>query len=321
MPDSQVMAQAERWWARMDRGDCSAAEMAAFERWRALPAHAAAYERVADLWSQLASVAGHGNVDRLSADALRVTESAGRRTAIRRASALAASVCAGVLTASAFYWGWQHLGVQTYATDIGQRSTIRLQDGSQVVMNVGTRIAVKFESDRRHIVLKSGEADFSVTRDASRPFTVSAGESKVTALGTRFQVRNESNRVTVTLLEGRVAVDDASTDKHVQLVPGEQVELATGATRLKPQAVDVAVVSSWTSGRLKFSATPLGQALDEVNRYSKTKVRLRDAALENTPVTGAFDVGDVESVVAAVEAMLPVKSVRTESDTIVLMRK
>lgn len=320
-PDPQVMIQAERWWARLDAGDCSEAEMAAFERWHACQEHAAAYVRVTRLWSELGMTAGNADIVRLSEAALADTAPAANRSFRNRLGRWAAAACLCILVASAFYSGMRYLPAQTYATDLGQRSTVRLEDGSVMVMNVGTRIDVKFGKDRREIVLKAGEADFNVAKDPLRPFTVTAGDSEVTAFGTRFQVRHEHERVTVTLIEGRVAVDDKATARRVQLTPGEQVRLTEDAGSMQPQSVDVTVVASWTTGRLKFNATPLRSALEEVNRYSNLKIRLQDAELANTPVTGVFDVGDVDSVVSAVETMLAVEAVRLSRDEILLRSK
>lgn len=317
-PDPQVMIQAEHWWARLDAGNCTEAEMATFERWRESPEHAAAYARVSSLWSELGTVASNPEIARLSAAALVDTAPAGNPAFTKRSNRWAAAACIGVLVVSAFYAGVRYMPGQTYATDLGQRTTLRLADGSVVVMNVDTRIDVKFAEDRREIVLKAGEADFSVAKDPLRPFTVTAGESEVTAFGTRFQVRHEGERVTVTLIEGRVAVDDKATARRVQLTPGEQVKLTADAGSMQPQPVDVAVVASWTTGRLKFNATPLREALSEVNRYSNLKIHLQDDALANTPVTGVFDVGDVDSVVSAVETMLSVDAVQLSRDEILL---
>src|SRR3546814_2068180 len=52
------------------------------------------------------------------------------------------------------------------------------------------------------IEFRQGRAMFDVAHDASRPFVVDAGLGTVTALGTRFQVQRNEDRVSVTLLEG-----------------------------------------------------------------------------------------------------------------------
>lgn len=72
---------------------------------------------------------------------------------------------------------------------VGEMPVVTLEDGSVVQLNAASAIAVEFTEKRRVIRLLRGEAFFQVAHGADRPFTVMAGTTSVTALGTAFDVR------------------------------------------------------------------------------------------------------------------------------------
>ena len=76
-----------------------------------------------------------------------------------------------------------------------------------------------FSADLRGVELVSGQANFEVAKDASRPFVVTAGGSEVRAVGTQFDVYKTADKVTVTLIEGKVAVKEEPKSKAVQVQP------------------------------------------------------------------------------------------------------
>src|SRR6185503_11754578 len=111
---------------------------------------------------------------------------------------------------------------------------------------------------RRDINLLRGRAFFDVAHDSARPFVVSAGSARVTALGTHFQVKHESGGVIVTLTEGSVAVADTTMPSWREtLRPGEEVSVSAESDAHMKHATDTQVATSWSSGRHVFRATPL----------------------------------------------------------------
>lgn len=109
--------------------------------------------------------------------------------------------------------------------------TLHLEDGSVVILSPKSTVRFNepFTDNRRDIVL-SGEADFKVAKDKSKPFTVFSGEISTTALGTQFTVKvfPSDNNITVKLYEGKVVVKKlegvrSKTNEDVYLLPGEQL--------------------------------------------------------------------------------------------------
>src|SRR3546814_11498532 len=73
-PGPKVLAEAERWYARLKTSNCSAGQRAAFDRWCADPEHAAAYTQTERLWEGIGGLAGNPELEALSVQALRATD-------------------------------------------------------------------------------------------------------------------------------------------------------------------------------------------------------------------------------------------------------
>jgi transmembrane sensor len=316
-PSPDVVSQAERWYARLKAPDCSASERREFQRWRAAPEHGAAFADTEKLWESLSQLSGRPDFEQLSQHVL--AETAARPHWRGQPFAIAASAAIALIGGGVFIWA-QHReppGV-VYATKSGERSIVKLADGSQLVLNYATELDVRLDENARRVTLHKGEALFTVAHDSTRPFKVVAGDGVVTALGTRFEIRREDQHVTVTLSEGRVSLDRQVDQEHLQLEPGEQVGYQVDAPELHQRTVDAEVVTSWSTGRLRFRSTPLSEALEEVNRYSTTQIRIVDPTLAAIPIAGTFEIGDTTSVVSALTALWPIRA--EEKDGAVLLR-
>lgn len=107
------------------------------------------------------------------------------------------------------------------------RRVVGLEDGSTVDLMAGSALSVRLKSQRRDVVLKRGEATFKVASDPDRPFVVAAGDGRIQAIGTAFNVRLQDRQVVVTAVDGSVIVEarpSADKGKRLQFVgAGQQV--------------------------------------------------------------------------------------------------
>ncbi len=211
----------------------------------------------------------------------------------------------------------------TYTSSDQTRREVTLADGSVVHLDVDSEISVKLSNGHRDITLVNGRALFAVAHDASSPFVVSAGQWHTTALGTHFQVQRDSDKVRVTLTEGSVAVTGtpAQSNWSERLAPGEQISLTADGHVHEKRTVDTQAVTSWSRGRLVFRGTPLAEALQEVNRYGRRKVRLGDPDLADLPVDGNFIAGETDLIVSAFAAALPLRIAEGGVGEIILFRR
>lgn len=313
-PDNATAdTEAADWFARLGTRSVSAETLQAFQSWRMRPENAAAYRRLEELWRD--------------ADALRqdpqiraAVEAAGRTRSRPRPQVIAAASLAGALACvivAVLLW---RPGGATYATEVGEQRLVRLEDGSQIRLDTASRVLVSLGRERRRVELAQGQALFSVAPDASRPFVVEAGPARVTAVGTVFAVRREAGATSVTLVSGTVDVASVAAPAvpERRLAAGQQALVSR--RRQEVRAVDPALQTSWTEGRLIFRETPLAAAVDEVNRYLTSPVVLDAGGLSSVPVSGVFETGDRDAFVAATGELFGLQAVAAPDGSVTLTR-
>jgi transmembrane sensor len=326
----RAIQHAARWYARLQAFDCTPAEREEFARWCAAePANAAAYAAARDLSARLTRLAATDPRLRAMADrALAAGQASGAAPArIRRglgiAAALAASVVAVFGAARMLQAPPEPDSVEKLSRVATQDETrvLTLEDGTLVHVDVASAVEVRFSTREREVLLQHGRAVFDVAHDTARPFVVVAGSERVTAVGTRFQVARTPAETVVTLAQGIVTVsgEPGGEQRTERLVPGDELSIARGDAWVM-RTVDARVVTSWSIGRLVFRGARLADALQQVNRYAVTKVRLADLSLADLPVSGNFVAGDSKAVVAAFAAVLPLE-IAGSGDELLLYRR
>ncbi len=286
--DDVQLAEASAWLVRLQDAGRSDAVEAAFRSWLAeSPAHARAYARVTDLWDVIPGAA------RLEPRKHRTATSRRRpRWWVPMAAALG-----GALVVVVVALAWLQWRNPVYQTAVGGMQVVTLHDGTRVTLNTNTRLIVDYGKHVRRIRLEHGEAIFDDVADPDRPFIVQAGPHQVRALGTSFQVRIDPKRFAVTLLAGRVAVSSnaavgaAAADAPTVLSPGERLMVGPDG-RVTLDHPSMQALTAWRRGEAEFDDVPLGNAVEEINRYGGTPVRLGDPALADMRISGVFAVHD-----------------------------
>ncbi|HRE82676.1 MAG TPA: FecR domain-containing protein [Opitutaceae bacterium] len=232
--------------------------------------------------------------------------------------------------------------VQRVATDVGGLQRVALPDGSVLELNTASAVDVNFDPKNRHITLVRGEVHFSVAKDPTRPFVVSARGVRVSAVGTAFNVRLRSDDIDVLVTEGRIRLDDAQRGRSVLPVPSADQEppvLSAGHRAVVPVAaleanepgltVHVEVVPelemtrllAWQAKRLEFAPTSLREIVDEFNRYNTHQLVLADTDVAAINVGGSFAVGDYDMLVRLLEVSFGVAAERHGDRTVLRMKR
>lgn len=196
---------------------------------------------------------------------------------------------------------------QYYATNIGQRQVVLLDDGSEVTLDADSKLKVSFSGRQRDIELLHGRARFNVAKDPNRPFVVSSHIGSVRAVGTLFDVNKRHEALDVALLEGIVEVGlRRDPDKKLQMTAGQQTSLSVVTTTLMVSPFPV-IAKDWTKGMLIFEATPLSEAIMRINRYLKKPLRIDDPEVAQLTVTGHFSTQSPEKIITALTSMFAVE--------------
>jgi transmembrane sensor len=183
-----------------------------------------------------------------------------------------------------------------YSTGVGEQRSLTLGDGSMVTLDTRSRIRVRFSERERDIDLLEGQALFRVAKNDRQPFVVRSDVAAVRAVGTEFDVYRQRAGVTVTVLDGRVAVTSSSEQQRADdavLVPAGQQVAVVGSAKVTPSAVaDVAAATAWTQHRLIFESTPLSAVVEEFNRYNARRLVIAAPRLASFHVSGVFSSTD-----------------------------
>lgn len=237
-----------------------------------------------------------------------------KRTAVV-GTALAALVAAGL------WWADPAYRSEHFVTQVGERSTVALADGSRLVLDTASELTVQWRLRSRRVVLADGRALFEVEPTAWRPFHVDAGMLQVRVVGTRFDVWRQPDSASVAVYEGKVAVwRPEHEDRQILLVPGQRTEVSGGDTRqdLTSESVTGDMQGAWKDGRLVFLNTPLAEAIAVIQRYHRAPIRLADEQTGRLTVSGVFDSSNTEQLLALLPGILPVQVARKADGSIEL---
>ena len=308
--------EAAEWFTRLNQRTVTTADVKGFSEWRRDPENARAFSRVEAMWDAAGALAKSPEMSALAREAAGLRPPPKRRSTTGRLLPIgAAGALALAFGATAFVWLSQQ--PTRYATAVGEQRTFQLEDGSRITLDTASEVAVRFNDSRRSVTLATGQAMFDVEGDPGRPFVVAAGNTRVTAVGTRFDVRRSGAGARVVLVEGRVDVRrEAASDGQWTLAPGQQV--TTSTDRPTVAAANLPAATSWTTGRLTFESTPIGEAVAEMDRYSRAPIELRDERISSIEISGVFNTGDVDGFVAALSDLYALRSTQADDGRIIL---
>jgi transmembrane sensor len=202
---------------------------------------------------------------------------------------------------------------QEFRTALGEQRSVLLADGSRVTLNTASTIEVDLRRGRRDVRLVRGEALFEVAHNPARPFVVRAGNALLNDVGTQFNVDMRSNGTTVTVVEGRVAVNSGSpresaggqaahggpgTLEALILGANDRVVITPAGLGAPQHGVNVSSAVAWTQRQLVFEHRPLSEVAEEFNRYNRDRIDIDSAELKRQEVTGVFEAKDPASFIA-----------------------
>lgn len=342
---SDIESAASAWIARRDAG-MTGDEAAEFERWRTADSrHAQAWERHERAWRMFDRPRSAGRVEIM----MNELGALGARRRRRRYAAVAGGLL--VLVIAVIVGRERQLAVSPVDSALSTSSAVvvvpekrTLSDGSIVELKRGAEIAVNFSESLRRVSLRKGEALFHVAKNAARPFVVEAAGVEVKAVGTAFAVQLGSTQVEVFVTEGRIAVEESAdtggsaADARVSPAAsgptfanaGSRVVVdRTGQVEFAARPVVTAITEAelserleWRSPRLEFTGTPLGEAVQLMNRYNHVRLVIdpADADLAGVQVSGYFRADNVETFLHLIEQTLEIRTERSGDNTIALRK-
>jgi transmembrane sensor len=304
--------------ARFLAGESSVEEAASVQRWlEANPVErelltrldtAVTTDPAADVDVELALARVHARMDKTVQPpqlALERGPVPARWRTITAGALLAAAAVAGVMftmrpSAAPVATTPTTLAARTYTTRVGERDSVKLADGSRVLLGPDSRLTVPadYGTTSRAVDLH-GDGYFDVQHDASKPFAVHVGTALIEDVGTTFTVESDAGDTTsVAVVSGSVRLRGRSSapDRGVLLAAGDRGSIdARGNVRAERHAVrddDVA----WTTGRLVFRDASLTRVAGEIHRWYGVTLHVADPSLLDRHVTASFSGEPIDQV-------------------------
>ena len=174
---------------------------------------------------------------------------------------------------------------------LGQSVELALSDSTKVWLNSGTkfRYPSSFSTKSRDVEL-NGEAFFSVTSDKKHPFIVKTTNLDVNVTGTRFNVAayNDNDKTDITLVEGKVALQNKSGNTIAELLPNMNAEFINSSDILNLKNVNVDLYTRWTTGTIVFRQESLGEIAKKLNKWYSVEIVFDHEDIKDIAFSGSI---------------------------------
>jgi transmembrane sensor len=306
-------AEAAVWHTRLERGELTPYESAKYKVWSADPINARALSQVRRVWDAMGG--------RMSSRSPAMSVPASR---IRKYWAVSAT--AAVLACLALSWALtvrdpvpaEQKVVQIHAKQLQDDV---LPDNTLVTLQPNAQLEFRMDGAQRSADVPHGEIFFNVASDPQRPFVVRVREGSVTAVGTRFAVRQLDGPPSVVVEEGRVNVKRASGDSSISVTAGQQLTILPSG-KLVAKIVDAKSELAWARKVKSFEGKTVAQIAVEFNRRNKIQIVIVDARLGSEIYGfGVFYLDDPENFVDALKSKSKVIVDRPDSTTLRVSRE
>jgi transmembrane sensor len=281
-------------------GEANQAEIAQLETWRAASADNQKYFAESKwLWEQATPQITdiHVDTDAALQQVKAKLSHTQQRARTRKLTPWLMGVAASLALLVAAWWNFktpQSPENQIFATTSYLRDT--LTDGSCVTLNKqsGLVITRNFGQNERRVKL-TGEAFFQVQSDAQKTFIVETGKLEVRVVGTQFHVATVLDTTTVTVTEGKVAIQFEGKQLSL-LTAGQAAKFRSDGTFISAIQEPNLNVAAYATRQFRFERTELQTVLNQIADTYHINLKLENQALAQCPLTARFDQQSLEQI-------------------------
>ncbi len=217
---------------------------------------------------------------------------------------------------------------QIVSTGFGQRATISLPEGTQIILNANSELTypVSWSAETARRFSLRGEAFFDVSSLRDTPgsiFVVHTSDGTIRVTGTQFAIYERGRGTQVVVQEGGVEIlaDDvraASEDSipKALLQPGQLLNFVRGSRDLVPVKTDIAPYVTWWHKKMVLARTPLKEIVQRLEETYGVEVRVKKKELLEKTISGSIENHNLVTVTDALAGALQI-SVRREGTVVI----
>ncbi|MEL7123311.1 MAG: FecR domain-containing protein, partial [Bacteroidota bacterium] len=138
------------------------------------------------------------------------------------------------------------------------------------------------------VIELKGEAFFQVAHDMMRPFIAITENIETRVLGTSFNIKARSDlpEIAVTLVEGKVKVNDRAKDTSDTLIPGEYLTYDKLDSTMTKTTFQGNLLYGWKEDVIDFQDATISEVVKVLSEKYNTEFEIiREEEFESTLVT------------------------------------
>lgn len=198
-------------------------------------------------------------------------------------------------------------GEITIQTEIGQQSRMTLPDGTSVLLNDCSKLTYNptmWTSERK--VALEGQASFDVMHMENFPFKVKALHYDINVLGTSFDIScyKEDNENIVSLKQGKVEIEFASSSSPAYLKPGETLTYDTSTGKYRIDRLPEKLTYAWEDKAIVFNDNTLADKAGELYRHYGYKFNISEECAGLT-YNGVFKGDNIHEFISVIDKITP----------------
>lgn len=176
-----------------------------------------------------------------------------------------------------------------------------LPDGTMVTLNKNSALyyPALFKGNTRKVSM-SGEAFFNVTPNKTKPFIIEANGTKITVVGTSFNVRSGTDSTEVIVETGVVRV--YKNNKTIELKAGEKVVVGKGITDAVKETVTDKLYNHYRTRQFVCDNTPLWKLVEALNETYDTTIIIENNAIKDLPITTTYNEEPLDHILGLVQS-------------------
>jgi transmembrane sensor len=199
--------------------------------------------------------------------------------------------------------------------------SVKLADGSKIYLDAFSELKYPstFTGDLRKIILLKGQAFFKIHRDTLRPFVVEIRNSRVTVLGTSFNIDSHGSQIALSVSTGKVKFQPLA-DKN----DGSILHAGTGIVYDEVTGQELIVNSPdhnnqyWLTHEIDFNDASLVEVCKQLEECYKIKITLSNNTSAFKKFNAHFKDNKLTDVLEVLRDTYPIKVKHLDSGDIII---
>ncbi len=297
------------------RGDLTNLQKTELSDWLSQEGNQAKYDALKRVWDSTVSNAGEIKSQKAYCRLRRKISNVWKKFAA--AATVAAVAAIGFTLYNIYDTRTESVLTQTYTCVTG-KSSVALPDGSTVVLHNGATLSYDNSfSKTNRVVMLEGEAYFDVAKDTENTFVVKVDDINVAVHGTTFNVLEDKEYVTVSLVEGSVDVLIDATSQCT-LTPGYSAIYNKETGSLIDRKDDVTFAACWAQDRLTFTQASLGEVCRYLSKWYGVDIVVPDGLKTSCSYTFTIREEPIDQILDIMSRINPMKYLYTNDQRILI---